>query len=331
MTTPTKTSMAIVFILMSTSTLRAAENASVIFAKAEAYERYGFYERASKYLKRALELEPNNAKFLNEYAWLLATARDPDVHDGAMAVKCARAAYLLAENRDDQAMYADTLAAAYARKGVPNFAFDYQQRALSVFRENDKWKSEVKKAEKRLNHYLKGKAWENEYAMIDMEPVVIPRSLYEKQRREVENLLANEQVLATSVPASIFIWHNTNIRPPRSFFGTPSQVVAPLEYIVVSDEEYKDHHLGELLVILQAAERHQDLLEMSNEMKNIAREDHYALIGELAIGVSKRRSAEIREMCQRDERLGLFSGSVWKNFEATTQEVTGEVYAIASK
>jgi tetratricopeptide (TPR) repeat protein len=71
------------------------------------------------------------AAALNNKAWLLATAKDEALRDGALAVEAALAA--VAE--EDNASYRDTLAAAYAEAGDFVRAAEEQEKAIARLEE----------------------------------------------------------------------------------------------------------------------------------------------------------------------------------------------------
>jgi tetratricopeptide (TPR) repeat protein len=70
---------------------------------------------ASRHWQAALRLKPDWLELLNNLAWLLATNPDPNVRDGAQAVKLASRAAELTGQRHPGAL--DTLAAAHAEAG----------------------------------------------------------------------------------------------------------------------------------------------------------------------------------------------------------------------
>jgi eukaryotic-like serine/threonine-protein kinase len=74
--------------------------------------------------------EHGGAPEWNEYAWFLASCRDPNVRDGTNAVAFAEKA-VAATNRKD-ANYLDTLSAAYAEIGQFAKAISIEQEAISV-------------------------------------------------------------------------------------------------------------------------------------------------------------------------------------------------------
>ena len=90
----------------------------------------GRYGPAARDFEQALELAPDDPETLNQLAWLLATAPDPDARDGGRAVDLAQRAVDL--TRTGNAMYIDTLAAALAEAGRFNEAVTAQETAIMI-------------------------------------------------------------------------------------------------------------------------------------------------------------------------------------------------------
>ncbi len=82
---------------------------------AQAYQDQRRYAEAAVMYRRAVEVMPDNAFVLNSFAWLLATAPDAGVRDGAEAVGLARRALAALGSRP--ALFLATLAAALAEDG----------------------------------------------------------------------------------------------------------------------------------------------------------------------------------------------------------------------
>jgi tetratricopeptide (TPR) repeat protein len=78
----------------------------------EAYASQGRMQPALKYFLLALQKEPDDVFLLNRAGWLMATATDDAVRDGARAVEIASRALKLTNAQDVESL--DTLAAAYA-------------------------------------------------------------------------------------------------------------------------------------------------------------------------------------------------------------------------
>ena len=92
------------------------------------YSREGQHGRAIGDYTQAVRLDTNDARDHNSLAWLLATAPDPSIRNGADAVRYAERAVAL----DDSAYNRDTLAAAYAEAGRFADAVAQQQQAISL-------------------------------------------------------------------------------------------------------------------------------------------------------------------------------------------------------
>ena len=84
------------------------------------------YDLAIEDYETVLAKEPDSAGTWNNLAWLLATARDRRVRDGARAVTCAEEA--LRSGR--QPAWLDTLAAAWAECGDFEQAVEAEEEAL---------------------------------------------------------------------------------------------------------------------------------------------------------------------------------------------------------
>ena len=84
---------------------------------------------ALRHYQAALGVEPDNAAVLNNVAWVLATAPDEALRDGAQAVRLAERACELTGNQ--QTACIGTLAAAYAEAGQFEKAVATARRACS--------------------------------------------------------------------------------------------------------------------------------------------------------------------------------------------------------
>jgi protein O-mannosyl-transferase len=98
---------------------RAAEtdprDPNVIRNLAEALASRGERREAAAAFRRAVELSPDDVFVLNQASWLLATAPEDDVRDGAAALTLAERAVSLTSRRDPTSL--DSLAVAYAELG----------------------------------------------------------------------------------------------------------------------------------------------------------------------------------------------------------------------
>jgi Flp pilus assembly protein TadD len=90
----------------------------------------GKLEDAARHYREALRLQPDLPEVLNNLAWLLATANDARLRNGAEAVKVARRACELTHYQ--QAFMVGTLAAAYAEDGQFEEARGAAQKAITL-------------------------------------------------------------------------------------------------------------------------------------------------------------------------------------------------------
>jgi len=85
---------------------------------------------------QAIALEaPDSPAFLNELAWIFATHPNPNLRDGAEAIRLSERACALTKH--GQAKLILTLAAAYAEAGRFSEAANSGQEALSLARSTD--------------------------------------------------------------------------------------------------------------------------------------------------------------------------------------------------
>ena len=96
-------------------------------------ERRGDLRDAVDAYRRTLRLDPSLQTALNNLAWLLATASDPQLRDPEQALRLAQRAQRAAP-RPDPALL-DTLAAAYAAQGRFEEALRVAQRAAELARQ----------------------------------------------------------------------------------------------------------------------------------------------------------------------------------------------------
>jgi uncharacterized membrane protein YhaH (DUF805 family) len=95
-----------------------------------AYADKGDYDRAIQDYDEAIRLKPGFAMAFNNKAWTLATANVSHVRDGHEAVRLASEAVRL----NDNPIFRDTLATAYAEAGQFDNAVMEQQRAIEMLR-----------------------------------------------------------------------------------------------------------------------------------------------------------------------------------------------------
>ena len=77
-----------------------------------------------------MEINPQDAEALNNMAWILATAPDASIRDGAKAVELAESAVAVSGNGQPRTLA--TLAAALAEKGRFADAVKTAERALQL-------------------------------------------------------------------------------------------------------------------------------------------------------------------------------------------------------
>ena len=97
---------------------------------ANALRQKGDLAEAATHYDEALRDEPRSVLIANNLAWLLATAPDASVRNGARAVEIAEKASRLTGGDDPVILH--TLAAAYAENGRFADAVSVAQRALAV-------------------------------------------------------------------------------------------------------------------------------------------------------------------------------------------------------
>jgi Tfp pilus assembly protein PilF len=67
-------------------------SADACLDRGRVYQHKGSYLAALADYQKALDLGPNEARFYNQYAWVLAACPRPEYRDGARAVELARRA-----------------------------------------------------------------------------------------------------------------------------------------------------------------------------------------------------------------------------------------------
>lgn len=102
--------------------------ASLHELRGSAYARNGRCKEALAEYETGIKLKPDT-RLYNSLAWLLATASDPAVQDGAQAIHYALD--ICQQENWANTGHLDTLAAAYARAGQFQEAIRYQQQIYS--------------------------------------------------------------------------------------------------------------------------------------------------------------------------------------------------------
>lgn len=123
--------------------------------RANYYEARGEYPQAVLDFAMILAREPDNQGVLNNLAWILATAPQDRIRNGAKAVELANKACKLS---DYQVPYQlSTLAAAYAEKGEFDEACEWSARALQLAK--DQRLATVGVYEAELDCFLLDRPW----------------------------------------------------------------------------------------------------------------------------------------------------------------------------
>ncbi len=95
-----------------------------------AWLKTGRTQDAIGQFREMLRQDPNEKVALNSLAWLLATHADGTVRNGREAVKLAQKA--VGQQKDEQPVLLDTLAAAYAETGQMKEAVQTAEKAQAV-------------------------------------------------------------------------------------------------------------------------------------------------------------------------------------------------------
>lgn len=109
--------------------------AKAVFSRANTLHEKGEFAAAAADYERAIELDPQNALIYNNYAWLLSTCTDSEFRNGAKAIILALKAVKI---HPDEALYVDTLAAAYAESGSFIDAIKSVEKAISLLEKGGK-------------------------------------------------------------------------------------------------------------------------------------------------------------------------------------------------
>lgn len=115
----------------------------------------GMPAQAVGVLRRGLTSWPNDRGLLTKLAWLLATSGEPNVRDGAEAVRLAEQACSSTEHPDVHCL--DVLAAAYARAGQFADAVEAARQAIELAGKTQEI-NRIERMQRRLDLYLADRA-----------------------------------------------------------------------------------------------------------------------------------------------------------------------------
>lgn len=108
-------------------------------------------------VKSALDLHPANAFALNFQAWIRATADDPKIRDGRLAVRSATRACEIDSWKDPYDLR--TLAAAEAERGDFDAAVKWQEKAIELMTRQKVSPATISDAREWLDQYRQGKPY----------------------------------------------------------------------------------------------------------------------------------------------------------------------------
>ena len=108
----------------------APNNSDAHIQLALLWRSQGRTDKAIEHYNKALSLSPASTLVLNNLAWILATNQNSNLRDGARAVQLAEKASKLSGYKD--AVFLDTLAAAYAEAGRFHEAWQTAQKAVEL-------------------------------------------------------------------------------------------------------------------------------------------------------------------------------------------------------
>jgi tetratricopeptide (TPR) repeat protein len=103
-------------------------NMDVWMNRGYTYDLMGEYRKAIEDCDSALKIASSHLMPKNNKAWVLATCPDQNVRDAARAIQLAKE--VCTATRNQEGMYLDTLAAAYAAAGKYDDAVKMQEKAL---------------------------------------------------------------------------------------------------------------------------------------------------------------------------------------------------------
>jgi tetratricopeptide (TPR) repeat protein len=105
-------------------------NTDYLDTLAEAYWVNRRYQDAARQYEEMIRIDPMNAEYLNEAAWLYATVGDPQVRNPQKAVQYAREAVACSHEKDPAIL--DTLAEAYYVGRQYNDAIQTEKKAMAL-------------------------------------------------------------------------------------------------------------------------------------------------------------------------------------------------------
>jgi tetratricopeptide (TPR) repeat protein len=105
-------------------------NADAYLDRGRVHQKKDCFPAALADYQKALDLRPMEARFYNQYAWMLATCPQSEYRDGARAVELAHHGCELTSWQDANIL--DTLASAYAECGRFNEATRWATKSLEL-------------------------------------------------------------------------------------------------------------------------------------------------------------------------------------------------------